>query len=202
MTDLKKIKVEGLEKWGEEVIPMKLFNDNTLYYVERNGMYFEVGIKLKDSNEIESFDNVGDSMMRVLLNAYTYNFRIRIWHGDRNTGKSWNEEYDVTGTVGKSSGNLKIPLLMRTKRSHFGGALLLSSIIRIDDIEDKRTLWKLPNFHVEPMRVDYKEGSEYPYMVMQQKDGETNYHYNIANFKNKRSAENYIKFMNGERYCK
>ena len=202
MTDFKKIKVEGLEKWGEEVIPLKLNNGNTLYYVERNGMYFEVGIKLKDSNEVESFDNVGEAMMRILLNAYTYNFRIRIWYGDRNTGKSWNEEYDVTGTIGRSGGNLKIPLLMRTKRSHFGGALLLSSIIRIDDIEEKRTLWKVPNFHVEPMRVDYKAGSELPYMVMQQKDGETNYHYNIANFKNGRSAENYIKFMNGERYCK
>ena len=201
MTDFKKIKVEGLEKWGEEIIPLKIDNGNTLYYVERNGMYFEVGIKLKDSNEIESFDNVGDSMMRILLNAYTYKFRIRLWYGDRNTGKSWNEEYDVTGTVGKSCGNLKIPLLMRTKRSNFGGALLLSSIIRIDDIEDKRTLWKLPNFHVEEMNVCSNDSLELPWKV-EKLNEETKKWQTQACFKTEIQAQKYKEFMEGKRYCK
>ena len=202
MTDFKKIKVEGLEKWGEEVIPLKLNNGNTLYYVERDGMFFEVAIFLGDEKRLVVFNQVDEKLMDIINIAYRLKSRVRIWYGDSETGRSWNEEYDVVGRVGKSCGKISEPLLIKTKRSSYGGAILLSSIIRIDDIEDKRTVWKVPNFHVEPMRVDYKEGIEYPYMVMQQNDGETDYTHNIANFKNGRSAENYIKFMKGERYCK
>lgn len=35
------MKVKGLEKWGDSLIENKLDNGNTIYYVEKNGMYFE-----------------------------------------------------------------------------------------------------------------------------------------------------------------
>ena len=141
------MKIKGLEKWGDSVVEDKLSNGNTLYYVEREGMYFAVGIFLGDKNKLEVSDNISEELINIILRAYKYKFRIRLFYGDIHTGRSWNEEYDVMGTIGRTTGNIKIPILVHNKRSLGGGALYLPSVIRIDDIEDKRTLWKLPNFH-------------------------------------------------------
>ena len=202
MADFKRMKIEGLEKWGDEVIPMKLDNGNTLYYVEREGMYFEVGIFLGDKNKLKVFDNVDEALMSLIVKAWKFKFRIRIFYGDIHTGRSWNEEYDVMGKIGRTCGNIKIPILLRRKDSCCGGALLLSSVIRIDDIEDKMTLWKLPNFHVEPMEIVYypDDPNDLPYNVMQTKD--SGVRVNVANFRTEAQAQKWIDFMEGRRYCK
>ena len=195
------MKVEGLEKWGDSVVEEKLASGNTLYYVEREGMFFEVGISLGSENKLKVFDNVNEGLMNIILRAYKYKFRIRVFYGDIHTGRSWNEEYDVMGTIGRTTGNIKIPILVHNKRSWGGGALLLSSIIRIDDIEDKRTLWKLPNFHVEKMTIE-KSGAykDYPFSVMQTQDNGAIS--NVANFKTEIQAKKWIDFMEGKRYSK
>ncbi len=194
--------VVGLEKWGDSVVEEELSNGNTLYYVEREGMYFEVGIYLGDKNKLEVFDNVSEGLMYTILRAYKYGFRIRVFYGDIHTGRSWNEEYDVIGKIGRACGNIKIPILLRRKNSRYGGALLLSSVIRIDDIEDKRTLWELSNFHVEPMEIVYylDDPNGLPYNVMQTKD--SGVRVNVANFKTEIQAQKWIDFMEGKRYNK
>lgn len=195
------MKVAGLEKWGDSVVEEKLSNGNTLYYVEREGMYFEVGIFLGDKNKLEVFSNVSEELMNIILRAYKYKFRIRVFYGDIHTGRSWNEEYDVMGKIGRTCGNIKIPILLRRKDSYYGGALLLSSVIRIDDIEDKRTLWKLPNFHVEKMTIEKRSVStDYPFAVMQTQDNGAIR--NEANFKTEEKAKKWIDFMEGKRYSK
>lgn len=194
------MKVEGLEKWGDSVVEEKLSNVNTLYYVEREGMYFEVGIYLGDKNKLEVFDNVSEELMNIILRAYKYKFRIRVFYGDIHTGRSWNEDHDVMGKIGRTCGAIKIPILLRRKDSHYGEALLLSSVIRIDDIEDKRTLWKLPNFHVEKMTIESRESKDYPFAVMQTQDNGAIS--NIANFKTEIQAQKWIDFMEGKCYCK
>lgn len=195
------MKVEGLEKWGDSVVEDKLSNGNTLYYVEREGMFFEVGIFLGKKNKLEVFDNVNEALMSLIIRAWKYKFRIRVFYGDIHTGRSWNEEYDVTGTIGRTCGDIGIPILVHNKRSWGGGALLLSSVIRIDDIEDKRTLWKLPNFHVEKMTIEKRsESTDYPFAVMQTQDNGAIS--NVANFKTEEKAKKWIEFMEGKRYSK
>lgn len=194
------MKVEGLEKWGDSVVEEKLSNGNTLYYVEREGMYFEVGIFLGDKNKLEVFSNVSEELMNIILRAYKYKFRIRVFYGDIHTGRSWNEEYDVMGKIGRTCGNIKIPILLRRTGSYYGGALLVSSIIRIDDIEEKKALWKLSNFHVEKMTVENRKSKDYPFAVMQTQDsGAVS---NVANFKTEEKAKKWIDFMEGKRYSK
>ena len=194
------MKVEGLEKWGDSVVEEKLSNGNTLYYVEKEGMYFEVGIFLGDKNKLEVFDNVNEALMSLIIRAWKYKFRIRVFYGDIHTGRSWNEDYDVMGTIGRTTGNIKIPILVHNKRSWGGGALLLSSVIRIDDIEDKKTLWKLPNFHVEKMTIERRAFECFPFAVMQTQDNGAIS--NVANFKTETQAQKWIDFMEGKRYSK
>ena len=195
------MKVEGLEKWGDSVVEEKLSNGNTLYYVEREGMYFEVGIFLGDKNKLEVFSNVSEELMNIILRAYKYKFRIRVFYGDIHTGRSWNEEYDVMGIIGRTRGNIRIPILLQRKDSCFGGALLLSSVIRIDDIEDKKTLWKLPNFHVEELNVCSNDSLEYPWKVEKLDEGTSKWQ-TQACFKTEIQAQRYKEFMEGKRYSK
>ena len=177
------MRVLGLEKWGDSLIEEKLDNGNTIYYVEKNGMYFEVGIFLGRENKLKVYNNVNDSLMNILLNSCAYHFRIRIWYGYPETGRSWNEEYDTMGRIGRTTGNIKIPILVKNSRSWGGGAVLVGSIIRIDDIEDKRTLWRVPNFHVEDMKV---------YEVF----GDENYKYQVAKLSEDTLAYNSSFFAN------
>ena len=116
------------------------------------------------------------------------------------TGRSWNEEYEVTGTIGRSSGNIKIPLLIKNSRSYGGGSLLDDCIIRIDDIHQKRTLYKTENFHVEDMKVYECFGDEnYKYRVAKLSEDSGEWEVQ-ANFKTEKQAHNWVAFMRGKRY--
>lgn len=194
------MRVLGLEKWGDSLIEEKLDNGNTIYYVEKNGMYFEVGIFLGRENKLKVYNKVNDSLMNILLNSCDYHFRIRIWYGDTETGRSWNEEYDTMGRIGRSTGNIKIPILVKNSRSWGGEAVLVGAIIRIDDIEDKRTLWKVPNFHVEDMKVYEIFGDKnYKYQVAKLSEDSGKWEVQ-ASFKTEKQAYNWVAFMRGKRY--
>lgn len=175
---------------------MNLDNGNSFQYVNVNGTWLKYGKNIQ-SEGWEYKEN--EKLWNVIASLVHSGRRVRIWYGDE-TGRSWNEEYNITGIIGRSKGNLESPILINNSRSSGGLALLDDCIIRIDDIKDKRTLYKHENFHVEKLEVEIESGSEYPYRVMQHKDsGEVQ---NIANFKDNKRALRWIDFMNGNRYCK
>ena len=178
-----------------------LSNGNTQRFRVVNDTCYEVAMTFKDGHK-EEYHTVKDDLINTLESCRVKRNRVRVWLGDIKTGRSWNEEYDVTGYIGRSGGNYQITLLVNNKRSYGGGALLVDAIIRIDDIKTKRTLWKVDNFHVESMTIKTEEQNELPYRVMQKKDGRSDYDYNIAYFKNLDSAKRWIDFMEGKRYNK
>ena len=77
-------------------------------------------------------ENTCDKVKAALVDCYHSKARIRIWYGDTATGVSWLEEYDTIGTIGRSGGQVKIPLLLKNARSSGGGGILCHCIIRID----------------------------------------------------------------------
>lgn len=84
-------------------------------------------------------------LIEELERARTARRRIKIYLGDPKTGKSWNEEHDITGTIGLSRGHqARYPLLIATSRSTGGGTLMDDRILKLK--VEGRTVYTHPNF--------------------------------------------------------
>ena len=172
-------------------------NGYSFEYVNYDGTWFRYGKNIQ--NEGWKYKE-NEKLWKVLSSLVHSGRRVRIWYGDTETGRSWNEEYEVTGTIGRSTGKIAIPLLIKNSRSYSGGALLDDCIIRIDDIEEKRTIYKSDNFHVEDMIVYEIFGdANYKYRVAKLSEDSGEWEVQ-ANFKTEQQAHNYVAFMRGERY--
>jgi len=84
-----------------------------------------------------------DEVIDVLENARVNNIRLKLDYGDTTTGKSWDEIYDITGYIGRSTGCNKIPILLYNKRSIGGSGILTHCIIDIKTSKGKKSLYKL-----------------------------------------------------------
>ena len=177
---------------------LHLDNGNSFEYVNYmdTGTWFKYGENIQ--NEGWKYKE-NEKLWKVLSSLVSSGRRVRVWYGDTETGRSWNEEYGVTGTIGRSTGKIAIPILIKNSRS-YGGALLDGCIIRIDDIKEKRTIYKADNFHVEDMIVYEIFGdANYKYRVAKLSEDSGEWEVQ-ANFKTERQAHNYVAFMRGERY--
>jgi len=89
----------------------------------------------------------------VLERARANQWRLRIHYGNPLIGRDWNEEYDVTGRIGRSMGPVKVPLLLFDRRSMCGSAVLDHCIVRIRFSNGQRdgydNLYCHPNYHGE-----------------------------------------------------
>ena len=99
--------------------------------------------KYKVINGTFYHEKTNDQVIEVLESARQNRTRIILDYGDVKTGKSWGEEYDITGYVGRSTGEIKIPLLVYNARSLGGGGILDHCIIGIYTARGKKQLYKL-----------------------------------------------------------
>ena len=133
------------------------------------------------------------SGVAVLLNNLAMSKqRIRLVYGNIETGKDWLQEYDVLGSVGKSTGSNQIPLLISNSRSTGGGAILENCILKIVDVKSKKVLYHHEKY-IEPKFEIVILADGYSVAV----DGNVQ-----ANFKTKKQAQNYIDFMLCKRMSK
>lgn len=106
-----------------------------------------------------SFDeNTPDAVCNAINRALKSRERVQIWYGE--DGKSWNDEHDMHGRFWRSMGPRKIPLMILTRRSTGGGAVLDHCIIRIYSLDQKRDLYRAPDYvpSVFTMRKSDMEG--------------------------------------------
>lgn len=150
--------------------------------------------KYKVVNGISYHENTPDAVIRVLENAMRTNKRIRIFYGDTETGRDWMEIYDTIGTIGRSCGQNKIPLLIKNSRSYGGGAILTHCIVKITI--DKEVVYKHPKYYLPEMEIkearDTLKADGYFYSVFA--DGQNTY-----NCKTLKQAENEVAFHKGLR---
>lgn len=70
--------------------------------------------------------------------------RLALDLGDTDTGESWGEVYEIMGHVGRSTGQVKVPLLIHNAWNTGGGVILTHCIVGIYTAKGKHVLWKHP----------------------------------------------------------
>lgn len=157
--------------------------------------------KVKNGTSYSS--KASDKCIAALERARLNSKRIRVWYGDNVTGVSWHEEYDIVGTIGRSTGLHKIPLLINNSRSIGGGALLDSCIVCMIDTKTKKVLYshklfKMPMAIVQDRyQTDFSRTISKDYTHCVKINGQQH-----AFFKSESKAKRYADFMSGKRMGK
>ncbi|AEF88803.1 hypothetical protein DelCs14_1777 [Delftia sp. Cs1-4] len=116
---------------------------------------------------------------------------VRLMPGDTGTGQCWLEEYDVVGRIGRSTGSLKVPLLI-APGADGGVAILTSCLLRIVEWSTGRDLYRHPAFRCPDLAIRRgPERDERPWKVLH--DGRI-----AASFPELGQAGAYLAFMCGE----
>jgi len=134
-----------------------------------------------------------EKIINILESSRSWGERIRLFYGDTKTGKCWNEENDVVGTIGRSTGQIKVPLLIAKTTSTGGGAILDHCIIKI--INNGSILYQHPNFDNGIWSISKSDLPEYKENALC--NGKI-----YARFKKEGQAQRYVDFMTGKRFSK
>ena len=138
------------------------------------------------------YEPLTDPKVRDVLESARKSARnLRIFLGDRETGHDWMSENDVVGTVGRSMGPMKVPLLL-SKRQSGGFAILTACIVRIIDADTFRELYRHPSYVSPRLTVMPEHYSPGGYKYRVDRDGQLQ-----ARFKTAASAHGYVSFMLG-----
>ncbi len=121
--------------------------------------------KYKLVNNVSFSETTPNEVCNILANAIkdSRKQRLKIYYGDVNTGKDWNEEFDTIGYIGLSTGTVKIPLLILRKNSFGGGAILDNCIVKIKDIKTGSTLYQHEKYISPKVEIKDSVDSNYKY---------------------------------------
>lgn len=145
-------------------------------------------IKYKAVNGTIYHEETPNELVSILEEARIYHERIRIFYGDTETGRDWLEDNDVQGTIGRSTGTVKIPLLIKTSRCTGGGGILDHCIVKL--LVNGYCRYIHPKYHLPKMEASQSQMEGYAVEVMV--DGKVH-----ARFKTTAQAERWTKFING-----
>lgn len=137
-----------------------------------------------------------DAVIEHLEVARVMDTRIRLYYGDTETGRSWLDEWGMIGTINRSCGAVKIPLLIANSRSTGGPGLLEHCIVAIQHVADKRYVYQHPKFHIPAMTSVIRIGNEYPF-CWKLEDGSVQ-----AAFKEPAKSTRWYNFIHGNRMAK
>jgi hypothetical protein len=101
----------------------------------------EIKYKVIDGTSFK--ENTPDNLCNLLNELRENRTRIVVDYGNVKTGKSWEEVYDISGYIGRSTGSIKIPLLVHNSRSFGGGSLLDDCILSIKTSKGKKEIYHL-----------------------------------------------------------
>jgi hypothetical protein len=135
-----------------------------------------------------------DKVAKVLERYRRTRAPVRLFLGDTQTGRDWCEENDVVGTIGRSTGSMKVPLLLPFGDC-FGGAILTASVIRIMDVESNKDVWRTGSYQLPDLQIQpCKDSPGYAWEVV--RDAQVQ-----ARFKQIIDAGEYVAFLQGDSAC-
>lgn len=87
-------------------------------------------------------------LVRLLEEIRINRWPIQLHYGDIGTGEDWGEVNDVIGTLGRSTGPIKVPIILENSFSSGGPAILDHCIVMIVcQSENGAVLYQHPNYH-------------------------------------------------------
>lgn len=149
------------------------------------------------------------AVREALENARTSRARVRLFYGDTDSdtfekvhgrkpepGASWYDENDVSGYVGRSTGQKPIPLLVANSRSMGGTSILDGCIVRL--MVNGREVYRHPGYRDPVIHIEHEnKHANIPWAAtIEGKPGPW------ARFATKAKAERWAAFMRGERMAK
>lgn len=143
-------------------------------------------------SQLTYFDPGTDpKVARVLETCRRDRRMLRLMQGDTATGQCWLSECDVVGHIGRSSGMLKVPLLIEPG-ANGGAAILTNCLLRLIDWKTGRDLYRHPAFRTPDLSIHRQADNEdLPWQVLH--DGQV-----AACFRDIGKAGAYVAFMCGE----
>lgn len=127
---------------------------------------------------------------RVLEACRKTRRQVRLVYGDTRNGQSWFDEFDVVGRIGRSTGWLKVPLLIEAGEAG-GGAILTACLLCIIDWQSGAALYTHPSYQVPDLRLVPTGDGSHPWGVEHQ-------HNELARFRDIGKASAYLAFVRGE----
>ena len=97
-----------------------------------------------------------DEVVAILEDARLNRTRLHVSLGDSESGRDWIEENMVHGVIGRSTGSIKIPLLIYNRKSSGGPGLLDHCIVRIRTSAGGRVLWQHPGYHHGDLEIQQR----------------------------------------------
>lgn len=86
-----------------------------------------------------------------------YKRRVYLYYGETegpNAGLDWNEEYETTGYVSRTGGQVKVPLLVHNSKSDSGGDIRTTQLVRIRwSGKHGGVLYQHPNYRCREHRI-------------------------------------------------
>lgn len=104
-----------------------------------------------------------DQIIRVMESARANRTRLHISLGETsgpNIGRDWLDEFETYGYVGRSTGPIKVPLIVANTRSLGGGPILDHCIVRIRLSVGGQVLYQHPSYHQGTMETRLKAEPE------------------------------------------
>lgn len=142
---------------------------------------------------IEYSEGTPDQVKIILEKELHSRNRIRLFYGDIETGQDWEEEYDMMGYIGRSTGTKPILLLIHNTRCYGGPGILTNCIVKIT--KNGNTLYQNTNYHHKQHNVIASDLPDYVEAVTA--NGEL-----VARFKKQGQAQRWIDFIEGKRNAK
>lgn len=129
------------------------------------------------------------AVRRVLEACRRSGQQVRLILGDPQTGQSWLDECDVVGRIARSTGWLKVPLLVEPGE-HGGGAILTACVLGIIDWRSGTALYRHPAFVPPDLRILPADEVGFAWRVVHQGA-------DIARFDDVGKAGAYVAFLRG-----
>ncbi len=180
---------EKLARFGIDIAQVREEEIGSLAQYEQ---YREAIALIGDKDLGTWFDPDTPKPVRAILERYRKTREhLRVFYGEPRTGRDWLEESDVVGRVGRSTGMLKIPLLIAAGESG-GPGMLDGCIVRLMDVRARRELYRHATYHQG--EIDIRQASVgKPYTHGVWVGGEHH-----ANFRSYAKAAQWVAFMAGE----